>query len=67
MVEVERKLKAFNVGIQQVAQVQQAQVAIYEIYGGPHFSMYYVAHLQQVEEVNYLKKNNPYSNTYNPR
>ncbi|XP_050897072.1 uncharacterized protein LOC127103874 [Lathyrus oleraceus] len=28
--------------------------------------MYCVAHLQHVEEVNYLKQNNPYFNTYNP-
>lgn len=28
--------------------------------------MYFVAHLQYVEEVYYLQHNNPYYNTYNP-
>lgn len=65
--EVERRLKAINIGNQQVAQVQSVQVVSCEICGGPHFAMYCVATMQQIEEVNFLKQNNPYSNTYNPR
>lgn len=63
--EVERRLKAMNIGTQQVAQVQPLQAVNCEIYGGPHFSMHCVATVQQIEEINFLKQNNPYSNTYN--
>lgn len=44
-VEVKKRLKVLNVGTQQVAQVQQATAVICEFCGGPHFSMYCVAHL----------------------
>ena len=64
--EVERRLKAMDIGTQQVAQVQPIQVVNCEIYGGPHFSIQYVATAQQIEEIKLLKQNNPYSNTYNP-
>lgn len=61
--EVDRRIKAMNIGTQTVSQVQATN---YEIYGGPHFSMHCVATTQQVEEINFLKQNNPYSNTCNP-
>ncbi|XP_058741217.1 uncharacterized protein LOC131613577 [Vicia villosa] len=68
--EVERRLKAMNVGTQTIAQVQptqpQAREVTCEICGGPHFAMHCVATTQQVEEINILRQNNPYSNTYNP-
>lgn len=55
-----------NIGTQTVAQVQPVQVVYCGICGGPHFSMHCVATAKQVEEINFLKQNNPYSNTYNP-
>lgn len=64
--EVERRLKAMNIGTQTIAQVQPTQTVNCEICGGPHFAMHCVATAQQVEEINFLKQNNPYANTYNP-
>lgn len=67
--EVERRLKKMTLDTQTVAQVQPVQpiqAVSCEIYGGPHFTMHCVATAQQVEEINFLKQNNPYSNTYNP-
>ncbi|XP_058764719.1 uncharacterized protein LOC131638164 [Vicia villosa] len=67
--EVERRLKQMVLEKKTVAQVQPAQpiqAVNCEICGGPHFAMHCVATAQQVEEINFLKQNNPYSNTYNP-
>ncbi|XP_050897217.1 uncharacterized protein LOC127104044 [Lathyrus oleraceus] len=67
--EVERRLKKMTLDTQTVAQVQPVQpiqAVSCEICGGPHFAMHCVATAQQVEEINFLKQNNPYSNTYNP-
>src|SRR3954471_11855717 len=67
--EVERRLKQMALEKQTVAQVQPAQpsqAVNCEICGGPHFAMHCVVTAQQVEEINFLKQNNPYSNTYNP-
>src|SRR3954467_4060766 len=64
--EVERRLKKIALDTQTVAQVQPVQAVNCEICGGPHFAMHCVATAQQVEEINFLKQNNPYSNTYNP-
>ncbi|XP_050914563.1 uncharacterized protein LOC127129418 [Lathyrus oleraceus] len=33
---------------------------------GPHLTVYCVAIVQQIEDIKFLKQNNPYSNTYNP-
>lgn len=55
-----------NISTQMVAQVQRVQAINCEICGASHFAMHYVATAQQVEEINFLKQNNPYSNTYNP-
>ncbi|XP_050918987.1 50 kDa gamma-zein-like [Lathyrus oleraceus] len=68
-VEVERKIKKMALGTQTVAQVQPVQPiqeVSCEICGGAHFTMHCVATAQQVEEINFLKQNNPYSNTHNP-
>ncbi|XP_050890639.1 uncharacterized protein LOC127096060 [Lathyrus oleraceus] len=65
-VEVERRLKTMNIGTQQVAQVQPVQAVNCEIFGGPRFFIQCVATAQQIEEIKFLKQNNPYSNTYNP-
>ncbi|XP_058725715.1 uncharacterized protein LOC131597010 [Vicia villosa] len=67
--EVERRLKKIALDTQTVAQVQPVQpiqAVNCEICGGPHFAIHCVATAQQVEEINFLKQNNPYSNTYNP-
>src|SRR3954471_9902846 len=64
--EVENRLKAMNIGTQQVAQVQQAQPVICEICSGPHQTVCCVATPKQIEEIKFLRQNNPYSNTYNP-
>ena len=67
--EVERRLKQMGLEKKTVAQVQPAQVSQpvgCDICGGPHFTVQCVATAQQVEEINFLKQNNPYSNTYNP-
>ncbi|XP_050919594.1 uncharacterized protein LOC127137152 [Lathyrus oleraceus] len=67
--QVERRLKKMTLNTQTVAQVQPVQpiqAVSCEICGGPHFAMHCVATAQQVEEINFLKQNNPYSNTYNP-
>src|SRR3954471_22682384 len=67
--EVERRLKQMALEKQTVAQVQPVQptqAVNCEICGGPHFAVHCVATAQQVEEINFLKQNNPYSNTYNP-
>ncbi|XP_058759522.1 uncharacterized protein LOC131632813 [Vicia villosa] len=66
--EVERRLKQMALEKQTVAQVQPAQpiqAVNCEICGGPHFAMHCVVTAQQVEEINFLKQNNPYANTYN--
>lgn len=62
--KVEKKLKAMNIGTQQVAQIQPVQNVSCEICGGPHWTAYCVATAKQVEEINFLRKNNPYSNPY---
>src|SRR3954467_9718440 len=64
--EVERRMKKIALDTQTVAQVQPIQAVNCEICGGPHFAVHCVATAQQVEEINFLKQNNPYSNTYNP-
>src|SRR3954465_2521427 len=64
--EVEKRLKAMNIGTQRVAQVQQAQPVICEICNGPHQTVCCVATPKQIEEIKFLRQNNPYSNTYNP-
>src|SRR3954466_1860175 len=64
--EVERRLKQMALEKQTVAQVQPIQAVNCDICGGPHFAMHCVAIAQQVEEIKFLKQNNPYSNTYNP-
>ncbi|XP_050916622.1 uncharacterized protein LOC127131750 [Lathyrus oleraceus] len=64
--EVEKKLKAMNIGTQQVAQVQPTPTVCYEICNGPHQTVYCFETPQQVEEIKILKQNNPYSNTDNP-
>ncbi|XP_050889466.1 uncharacterized protein LOC127094715 [Lathyrus oleraceus] len=69
--EVERRIKKMALDTQTVAQVQPVQ-PIQAVSckicrgGGAHFAMHCVATTQQVEEINFLKQNNPYSNTYNP-
>lgn len=65
-IEVEKKLKAMNIDTQHVAQIQPIQNANCEVCAGPHLIVYCVATAQQVEEIKFLKKNNPYSNNYNP-
>lgn len=64
--EVDKKLKAMNIGTHPVAQIQPVFVVCCEIYSGPHQTCYCFATPQQVEEIKFLKQNNPYSNTYNP-
>src|SRR3954469_17912320 len=64
--EVERRLKKMTVETQTVAQVQPAQTVSCEICNGPHQTVYCFATPQQIEEIKFLKQNNPYSNTYNP-
>src|SRR3954468_23906789 len=64
--EVEKRLKSMNMSTQQVAQVHQARPVNCEICQGPHQSVYCVATPKQIEEIKFLRQNNPYSNTYNP-
>ncbi|XP_050901865.1 uncharacterized protein LOC127108437 [Lathyrus oleraceus] len=64
--EVEKKLKAMNIGTRQVAQVQPTPTVCCEICNGPHQTLYCFAIPQQVEEIKFLNQNSPYSNTYNP-
>src|SRR3954469_13457288 len=64
--EVERRLKKMTVETQTVAQVHPAQTVSCEICNGPHQTVYCFATPQQIEEIKFLKQNNPYSNTYNP-
>ncbi|XP_050919795.1 uncharacterized protein LOC127137369 [Lathyrus oleraceus] len=67
--EVERRLKKMAIDTQTVAQVQQVQpthTSNCEICGGPHLTVHCVATVQQIEEIKFLRQNNPYSNTYNP-
>src|SRR3954471_21271793 len=64
--EVERRLKKMTVETQTVAQVQPAQTVSCEICSGPHQTVYCFATPQQIEEIKFLRQNNPYSNTYNP-
>ena len=63
--EVEKKLKAMNMGTQHVAQVQQVQKVSCEICSGPHLTVKCLATPQQIEGIKFLRKNNPYSKTYN--
>ncbi|XP_050889367.1 uncharacterized protein LOC127094593 [Lathyrus oleraceus] len=65
-VEVDKKLKAMNIGTQQVAQVQLAPTVYCEICNGTHQTVYCFETPQKVEEIKFLKQNNPCSNTYNP-
>ncbi|CAI8618373.1 unnamed protein product [Vicia faba] len=65
-VDMEKKLKAMNMGTQHVAQVQQVQKVACEIYSGPHLTVQCLATPQQIEEIKFLRQNNSYSNTYNP-
>ncbi|XP_050875745.1 uncharacterized protein LOC127079407 [Lathyrus oleraceus] len=62
--EVDKKLKALNIGTQQMAQVQPVPTVCCETCSGPHQTVYYFATPQQVEEIKFLKQINPYSNTY---
>ncbi|XP_050909019.1 uncharacterized protein LOC127122775 [Lathyrus oleraceus] len=65
--EVERRLKKMAIDTQTVAQVQQVQptqASNCEICGGPHLTAHCVATAQQIEEIKFLRQNNPYSNTY---
>ncbi|XP_050908319.1 uncharacterized protein LOC127121938 [Lathyrus oleraceus] len=55
-----------NIGTHPVAQIQSVPAVCYEICSGPHQTCYYFATPQQVEEIKFLKPNNPYSKTYNP-
>ncbi|XP_050875775.1 uncharacterized protein LOC127079439 [Lathyrus oleraceus] len=64
--EVEKKLKAINIGTKQVVQVQPVPTVCCKIYSGPHQTVYCFTTPQQVEEIKILKQNSPYSNTYNP-
>lgn len=64
--EVDKKLKAMNIGTQSVAQIQPVPTVCCEICSSLHQTYYYFATPQQVEEIKFLKQNNPYSNTYNP-
>jgi hypothetical protein len=64
--EVEKRLKALNIGAQKVAQVQQAPNDVCCICNGPYYTVHYFATPQQIEDIKFLKQNNPYSNTYNP-
>ncbi|XP_050892333.1 uncharacterized protein LOC127097886 [Lathyrus oleraceus] len=67
--EVERRLKKLAIDTQTVAQVQPVQptqASNCKIYGGPHLTAHCVATAQQIEEIKFLRQNNPYSNTYNP-
>ena len=64
--EVEKKLKAMNITTQQVAQIQQTHNVVCDICAGPHLTAHCFATPQQIEEIKFLKQNNPYSNTYNP-
>ncbi|XP_050889277.1 uncharacterized protein LOC127094492 [Lathyrus oleraceus] len=67
--EVERRLKKMAIDTQTVAQVQPVQptqASNCEICGGPHLTAHCVATAQQIEEIKFLRQNNPYSNTYNP-
>ncbi|XP_050909358.1 uncharacterized protein LOC127123153 [Lathyrus oleraceus] len=67
--EVERRLKKMAIDTQIVAQVQPVQptqASNCEICGGPHLTAHCVATAQQIEEIKFLRQNNPYSNTYNP-
>lgn len=64
--EVEKKLKAMNIGTQHITQVQPAQAITYKICNEHHHTVYFFATLQKIEEIKFLKQNNPYSNTYNP-
>src|ERR1051325_6412151 len=61
--EVEKKLKAMNMGTQQVAQVKNV---VCDICSGPHMTAQCIASPKQIEEIKFLRQNNPYSNTYNP-
>ncbi|XP_050889910.1 uncharacterized protein LOC127095237 [Lathyrus oleraceus] len=65
-VEVDKKLKAMNIGTQPVAQIQPVPTVCCEICSGPHQTCYCFETPQQVEEIKFLKQNNPYSNTCNP-
>ncbi|XP_050909052.1 uncharacterized protein LOC127122813 [Lathyrus oleraceus] len=67
--EVERRLKKMAIDTQTVAQVQQVQptqTSNCEICGGPHLTAHCFATAQQIEEIKFLRQNNPYSNRYNP-
>lgn len=46
--EVEKKLKAINIGTQQVAQIQLAQTITCEIYNEPHHTVYCFATLNKL-------------------
>ncbi|XP_050916073.1 uncharacterized protein LOC127131182 [Lathyrus oleraceus] len=63
--EIEKKLKAMNIGTQQVAKIQSSRNVSCEICGRPHLTVYFVATAKQIQEINVLRKNNPYSNTHN--
>jgi hypothetical protein len=63
--EVEKKLKAMNIGTQQVAQIQPAQTITCETCNGPHHIMHCFANPQQIKMIKFLKQKNTNSNTYN--
>ena len=64
--EVEKRLRALNIGAQKVAQVQQAPSEVCDICNGPYNTVHCFATPQQIEDIKFLNQNNPYSNTYNP-
>ncbi|XP_050877193.1 uncharacterized protein LOC127080953 [Lathyrus oleraceus] len=64
--EIEKRLKAMNIGTQQVAQVLLVPTVCCEICNAPHQTVYCFATPQQVEVTKFFMQNNPYSNTYNP-
>ena len=51
--EVEKILKAMNIGTQQATQVQPVQAVSCEICGGPHYAMHCVAIVQQMKKLVY--------------
>ena len=53
--EVEKRLKALNIGAQKVAQVQQAPSEVCDICNGPHNTVHCFATPQQIKDIKILK------------
>jgi hypothetical protein len=49
--EVEKRLRALNIGAQKVAQVQQAPSEVCDICNGPHNTVHCFATPQQIEDI----------------